>query len=320
MNYNDFLIMKEQLLKDNKNLINLAENNLYTYNPHNLEYQEGDGHINGIVYRCHLVEDWLNYYGLSQDLKKHIGVSNGVRHSFETIVEHFKDRSFLIPADVYPFYQNTLNDKKVNYKEYRTLGVDELFTDLADTDIMLLTDPLKPLGRDITVNEYNHIKQWLDADYSRLLIVDAVYLLDNKVNQYLFNLYETSNQVIIMHSLSKAWCLPNHFGVTFFPKNEMGQELRAAYKKLSKNQDKLNLAYVALHKSKNLPELLKAKLVDNKTKVNDLTDLGLVTSNWNPSYMFYSPVDFEEHLKNGILTIPASVFGGDKGSIISTLL
>ena len=320
MNYTEFLILKEQLLKDNKNLINLAENNLYTYNPHNLEYKEGDGHINGVVYRCHLVEDWLNYYGLSQDLKKHIGVSNGIRHSLETIVEHFKERSFLIPADVYPFYQNTLNDKKVNYKEYRTLGVDELFTDLTDTDIMLLTDPLKPLGRDITANEYNHIKKWLDEDYSRLLIVDAVYLLDNKVNQYLFNLYETSNQVIIMHSLSKAWCLPNHFGVTFFPKNEMGQELREAYKKLAKNQDKLNLAYIALNTSKNLPELLKAMLVDNKTKVNDLTDLDLATSTCNPSYMFYSPVDFKEHLKNGILTIPASVFGGDKGSVISTLI
>lgn len=320
MNYNEFLVLKEQLLKDNKNLINLAENNLYTYHPHQLVYQEGEGHINGVVYRCHLVEDWLNYYGLSQELKKHIGVSNGVRHSLETIVEHFKERSFLIPADVYPFYQNTLNDKKVTYKEYKTLGVDELFTDLADTDIMLLTDPLKPLGRDITINEYAHIKEWLDEDYTRLLIVDAVYLLDNKVNQYLFNLYETSNQVIIMHSLSKAWCLPNHFGVTFFPKNEMGQQLREAYKKLDKNQDKLNLAYIAINKRKNLPELLKAKLVDNKTKVNDLTDLGLVTSTWNPSYMFYSSVDFEDHLKNGILTIPASVFGGDKGSVISTLI
>lgn len=320
MNYNDFLELKEHLLKENKNLLNLAENNLYVYKPHNIFYQTGAGHINGIVYRCHLVEDWLNHYGLSQEFKKHIGVSNGVRHSLETIIEHFKDKSFLVPADVYPFYQKTLNEKDVIYKEYKTLGVDKLFTDLADTDIMLLTDPLKPLGRDITPNEYGHIEKWLNEDYSRLLLVDAVYLLDNKVNAYLFNLYKTTNQVIIMHSLSKAWCLPNHFGVTFFPDNEMGQNLREAYKKLEKNQEKLNLAYIALNQCKKHPELLRAKLFENKTKVNDLTDLGIETSAWNPSYMFYSPVSFQEHLDNGLLTIPASVFGGDKGSVISTLI
>jgi hypothetical protein len=123
-----------------------------------------------------------------------------------------------------------------------------------------------------------------------------------------------------MHSLSKAWCLPNHFGVTFFPANEMGQNLREAYKKLEKNQDKLNLAYVALNKCKNDPELLRARLVDNKIKVNDLTDLNLETSDENPSYMFYSPISFKEHLDKGLLTIPASVFGGDKGSVISTLI
>lgn len=320
MNYNDFLELKEHLLKENKNLLNLAENNLYAYNPHNLFYQAGEGHINGVVYRCHLVEDWLNHYGLSQEFKKHIGVSNGVRHSLETIMEHFKDKSFLVPADVYPFYQKTLNDKAVSYTEYKTLGVSELFNDLVNADILLLTDPLKPLGRDITANEYKHIENWLAADTERLLLVDAVYLLDNTVNQVIFNLYLKTNQVIIMHSLSKAWCLPNHFGVTFFPANEMGQNLREAYKKLEKNQEKLNLAYIALNNCKNYPELLRSKLVDNKTKVNDLTDLNLETSAWNPSYMFYSPVSFQEHLDNGLLTIPASVFGGEKGSVISTLI
>lgn len=320
MNYNEFLELKEHLLKENKSLLNLAENNLYAYNPHNIVYQEGQGHINGIVYRCHLVEDWLNYYGLSQDLKKHIGVSNGVRHSLETIIEHFKDRSFLVPADVYPFYQKTLNDKSVNYKEYQTLGVDELFNDLADTDIMLLTDPLKPLGRDITPQEYKNIENWLNADYKRLLLVDAVYLLDNKVNPHLLNLYQSSNQVIIMHSLSKAWCLPNHFGVTFFPANEMGQSLRESYKKLAKNQDKLNLAYVALNHCKDAPNLLRAKLLNTAHKVNERTDLKIETSEANPSYMFYSPLSFEEHLIKGVLTIPASVFGGKQGSVISTLI
>lgn len=85
------------------------------------------------------------------------------------------------------------------------LDVDVLFENLANDNILLLTNPLKPLGRDITSTEYQHIEDWLAADAERLLLVDAVYLLENKVNQ-----------VIIMHSLSKAWCLPNHLLSNFF--------------------------------------------------------------------------------------------------------
>ena len=97
---------------------------------------------------------------------------------------------------------------------------------LIEADILLITDPLKPLGRDITDNEYNKVKKWLAVDSSRLLIVDGVYTLNNRLNSFLLKLYEESKQVILMYSLSKAWCLPNHFGVSLLPKNSFGLEIR----------------------------------------------------------------------------------------------
>lgn len=321
MNYNEFLVKKENILNDNPDLINLAENNFYNYLPNNIEY-DGSGHINGIVYRCHLVEDWLNYYSLSAELKKNIGVSNGVRHSIETLVKEFSNKKFMIPADVYPFYQKTLNDNKIEYSEYKTLNVESLFDDIEDeiADVMLLTDPLKPLGRDINKSEYLKISKWLSKDEKRILMVDSVYTIHNELNEFIFELYKKTNQVILMYSLSKSWCLPNHFGITIFPQNSLGQELREVYKKLDKNQDKLNLAYMALNKYKEKPSKIKNIIEQNHIKIKEYIDIEHSKSIKNPSYMYYTKISFDEFLEKGILVIPASVFGCKDGSIVSLLI
>lgn len=321
MNYIEFLAFKNKILKERPELINLSENDLYNYKISEIKYN-GSGHINGIVYRCHLVEDWLKYYNLSQDLKKHIGVSNGVRHSIETIFSQLKNKKFIIPIDVYPFYQKTCNDNNINYSEYKTLGVESLFVDINNMkgDVLLITDPIKPLGRDINESEYKTIKNWLKVDKSRILMVDCVYMINNELNPFLFDLYENTKQVILMYSLAKSWCLPNHFGITLFPKNEFGQSLREVYKTLEKNQDKLNLAYMALNKYKDFPENLKNIFKLKRLEVDNLLLLNIKQSECNPSYLFYTEQGFEELLKKGILTIPASVFGSKKGSIISVLI
>lgn len=321
MTYQEFLKLKEQLLKENANLINLSENDLYSYLPSNIEY-DNSGHVNGVVYRCHLVEDWLNYYDLPIELKKHIGVSNGVRHSIETLVKEFTNKHFLIPADVYPFYQKTLDNNKIQYSEYSTLNVISLFDDIDNkkADIMLLTDPLKPLGRDINKDEYLKISKWLSLDKDRLLIVDSAYTIHNKINEFIFDLYNETNQVILMYSLSKSWCLPNHFGVTIFPKNKKGIDLREVYKKLDKNQDKLNIAYMALNKYKDHPLQLREVIEQKHILIKQYIDISKSKSINNPSYMYYTEISFSEFLSQGILVIPASVFGCDKGSVISLLI
>lgn len=321
MNYEEFLSFKNETLSKNKNLINLAENNLYKYLPTNIEYDQ-TGHINNIVYRCHLVEDWLKYYNLPQDFKKSIGVSNGVRHSIETISKQLKDKKFLIPADVYPFYQKTLKELNINYSEYQTLKINELYKDIAneEADILLITDPLKPLGRDVENNEYDLIENWLKKDIKRLLLIDAVYMLDTQLNKRLFQLYESTNQVIFMFSLSKSWCLPNHFGITLMPNNELGKNIREEFKKLEKDQNKLNIAFMAINKNQTVPINIKEIFNKNRLIVEKIIKEKLPNSNNNPSYLFYTEKSFEYFLEKGILVIPATVFNGGKGSIISILI
>lgn len=321
MDFNEFTAFKMKVLEQNEKLINLSNTNLYASYPSSIVY-DGTGHIDNIVYRCHLVEDWLRYYQLPSDLKQYIGVSNGVRHSIATITETFKDKRFLIPADVYPFYQTTLINKNIQYQEYQTLTTGSLFTDIGDidSDIMLLTDPLKPLGREIQESEYLLIENWLSKDKARLLLVDCAYLLDATVNPYLFQLYLKSQQVIFMYSLSKSWCLPNYFGITIFPQNPLGKGIRESFKLLEKNQDKLNVAFMALNKYTHYPIFLKEVFHKNINFVNSILPNQLPNSLNNPSYLFYSEQSFETYLFQGYLVIPASVFGGKEGSVISTLL
>lgn len=321
MNFEEFLKFKKEILTYNKDILNLAENNLYEYFPSKIQY-DGSGHINNIVYRCHLVEDWLRYYNLDSTLKTHIGVSTGVRNSIEVLVDVFRKKTFVIPSDVYPFYQKTMKSNSIDFLEYRTLGVNELFDELKliEADILLITDPLKPLGRDITLDEYNKVKTWLEVDSSRLLIVDGVYTLNNRLNPFLLTLYEESKQVILMYSLSKAWCLPNHFGVTLLPKNPFGLEIREKFKELPKDQNKLNLSYVALNRYIDYPEQLKKVLNNNLSELSSLLNIEITKPKDNIGYMFYIEKDYKELLKDNILVIPATVFGGFKGSIISTLI
>lgn len=321
MNYEEFLKFKSETLLARPNIINLAENNLYKYHPFDLSY-DGSGHVNSVVYRCHLVEDWLKYYNLPGNLKKYVGVSNGIRHSLDTLSEKFTNKNFLIPKDVYPFYQRLLNEKRINFKEYQTLAVESLFSNIEHTeaDILLITDPIKPLGRDILSEEYDCIDAWLFQDKNRILLVDMAYLLDNKINKRLLSMYHKTQQVIFLCSISKGWSLPNHFGITVFMPNDAGQELREYYKLLDKNQDNLNLAYMALNKAKDYPQLLKVMLKQLQERVEIIIGEKLPQSTENPSYLFYLNKNFEALLSQNILSIPASVFGGDTGVVISSLI
>lgn len=320
MNYENFLILKNDILKENQNIINMAENNLYAYRPCNLVY-DNTGHIENKVYRCHLVEDWLKYYDLPQEYKKNIGVSNGVRNSLDVITEELKDKKYLIPKDVYPFYQKLLNEKNICYKEYKTLNGKKLFEDIKDieADILLITDPLKPLGRDIELNEYKNIEFWLNENKNRMLIVDCAYTLSNKINEFLFNLYLKTNQVILLYSLSKGWSLPNYLGISLFMDNDFGKYLKEKYKLLEKNQSNLNMAYMAL-KEKNSVNDLKNILEKNHKKAEFYLNRKLPYSKENISYLYYLEDKFDDLLKKNILSIPATVFGGTNGVIISTLL
>lgn len=313
MNYKEFLVYKKQILENNPQLINCAENDLYSYFSFENKYKEVDGHVNGNIHRCHLVEDWLNYYSLSQNYKKFIGVSDGVRHSLGLLVEEFAEKKWLIPKDVYPFYQSLIQEKETPYSEYRTLGTDCLFIDLVKADILLITYPLKPLGRDILDNELWRIKNWLSEDSGRRLVIDAVYLQSKYELNLLMDLFK-SNQVYILFSLSKSWCLPNTLGITFIPEQDLF--VKEVFKTLKKTDLSLNLAYQALNLNIERPSVIKNRHKKNYLEMKKHINLPIFSG----GYFFYLRGSHNDLLSIGIFTIPASVFGGSFGSVVSTLI
>lgn len=319
MNYQEFLKFKKEVLKD-ESILNISENNLYNFFSLDI-IDSNSGHINGKVHRCHLVEDWLSFNKMPYPLKKHIGVSSGVRNSLSLLLSHFKNKKYLIPKDVYPFYQEELNKQNITYYEYTTLSVNELYLDILSEkhkscNMLLITDPLKPLGKDVTEKEYENIKKWLLQDKNNILIIDCAYLINNQVNPFLMNLYEETQQVIMLFSLSKSWCIPNHLGFALLP--EAMQELQQIFKNLERNEQKLRTSYMALNKYKNFPSMLEMVLEEKQHKLEELLGVKFMNS-FSGGYLFYCDISFEEMLNNKLLTIPVSVYNGDKGVIVSSL-
>lgn len=320
MNFKEFLEYKKNMVSPY--LRDFSETNLYAYyaNRFVVSGEVGEGHKNGNIHRCHLVEDWLSYFYLPQDLKKHIGVSNGVRHSLDLLFDFYKEKKFLLPADVYPVYLEKANIAAVEYDTFSTLADDWACRAIQKSgDILLLTDPLKPLGREISASEWCLIKGWLDADSKRSLIIDAVYNLDNSFKKEIMDLY-FNNNVIILHSLSKAWLLPQRFGVALFPRNSDGNALRELFKNNEKNDVRLKEAYLALNKFKSNPELIKEDIIKLIALASCELSVEFEQNKQNPSYLFYSKLGHDFWLDKGVLTVPESVFGGcGSGSIISVL-
>lgn len=311
MNYQEFLEYRNIQLKKNPKLIDLGNTNLYKYFNFDNSVETVNGHVNGNVHRCHLVEDWLNHYSIDQVYKKNIGVSTGVRNTLQMLAERYKDKNWLIPKDVYPFYQANINNVK-SVSEYQTLTFEEKFKDLIDADIMLLNYPLKPFGHQLSHNETQSISKWLKSDNSRFLIIDAVYAKKTDIS-YLLELYN-QGQVYLLFSLSKGWCMPNVFGVNFIPIEDANA--RDIFKKMERNENNLRLAYAALNKNDFLAreKMMEVKINNN---LKSVSQLGLFEVQ---SYLYYSEKSSEEYLNDGYLVIPASVFGGSAGSVLSLLI
>lgn len=317
MNYQNFIEFKEQFLNNNSNIINLSENNLYKYFNFSNSFDNNiKGHVNGNVHRCHLVEDWLKYNDLEQGLKPLIGVSEGVRHSLDIISNYYLNKIWSIPEDVYPYYQNLMENKNINFNEYKTLN-DILNIKDIKADILLITYPLKPSGRNISIDELNNIKDWLIQDKERRLIIDSVYLTNIHDLKFIIN-YFGNEQVYYLFSLSKILCLPKVFGLALIAEKDIN--LKEDFKKLSISKINLNLAYQALNnKSYRDRELyILDKHFSNYLKIKEIIKL----PQFNGGYLFFIKDDFNLLLERGILSIPPSVFGSkiNKGSIISTLI
>lgn len=334
MKYREYLDYRQDVIAKSSELIDAGDLDLYGKFPRVtkeiFENPDEGGHKGTNVHRCHLVEDFLRFYGLdgTGDTgiaidKKLVSYSQGVRQSIILLMDLYKDRKWLIPSDNYPYYQNIANTMKVSYKEFDTLGYDGLekvSVASGDEDILLATYPLKPSGQEYDARDWDILRSWLSVNGNRRVILDAVYLFELKGETELFKLFQETRQVIILYSLSKAFAAPNVSGFTF----TYDEETREVFKNLSREvklEEGMRLGYLLLNRPEGLSRRDEIRALLQNGKASAIAKGVLPETFVDEGYLFYlAGQDYEDLVSKGILTVPSSVYESSAEGVIVSIL
>lgn len=264
-------------------------------------------------------EDLLNLWKERNNINLDFTITRGVRDSLNIITNSFKDKNFIIPNDVYPKYvyitNNIENRVFYNLNNYGLLNVDINVTN----SLLLLECPITPEGRLLNKNEVNHLLKFL-KEKSNIIVIDTVYAYETlKV----FNLLEpliSTNQCIILHSLSKTYLSPEVLGVNYIP--EQYKEIidfSYVYDLYPLKDEKYSLqrAYSILNDKSKLPylqeEIFKKEHSNNNMYVKQ--------KNYDKEdYMsYFRKIDssFEKELLKNIMCVPNSIFNVNNENINS---
>ncbi|BDS06833.1 hypothetical protein NT6N_18730 [Oceaniferula spumae] len=235
------------------------------------------------------------------------GVRSSLNGLFEIISQQGSD--LWLPEDVYPFYWECANSHHLNPRSFCTLPSPD-FSFLESTSphsVVLLTNPISPLGRSLSEEEGKEIVNWLSQSDGRRIILDTVYSYALHIDPISQKLYETG-QCFITHSLSKAWLERGIFGVLLTPETDYDTCLRLIE---APQQVECNSAHHALTSSADMPRLQQRAFSD------EWNSLSSSIKNFHPSfnvptlgYFSFINVNFTDVLNSyNALLIPASVFG-----------
>lgn len=325
MDYKEYLAYRQDVLAEQEDILDAGDLDLYGKFPRidTIFSDNTGGHIGDNIHRCHLVEDFLRVYGLdgfghNTVEKKHISFSQGVRHSIEILMDFYSDQKWLIAADNYPFYLTTAEKSGLNFNTFETLGkngIEEILSD-EESEILLVTYPLKPSGERYSLQDWLRIRLWLAQNSNRRIILDAVYVTNLAIEDELFALFHETKQAIILYSLSKAYAAPKVAGFTFSYDND----IREAFKDIARDEQAMRLCFLIFNKpegEKRRVEIARAIQVQYEKAV----EAGLVAGGkFAPGYLFYVNKGYIVDTDQKLLTVPPSVYGSEQpGEIISTL-
>ncbi|RYG55562.1 aspartate aminotransferase, partial [bacterium] len=209
MNYSEFRELRQDLLLKCPELVDMAEtNHVRALAPCLAAVEIAEDAPK--AHRCHLAEDWLDLFDFPADDKNRLCISRGVRHSLELIFPVLAQNGYLLhlPTDVYPVYEALAASAGIERQAFPTLPEFQLpGSPKNGPEVLLLPNPLKPVGRYLSNGEVADIKDWLARDERRRLIIDGVYTFDTHFHGSTLDLLSTG-QTILLHSLSKGWVSP----------------------------------------------------------------------------------------------------------------
>lgn len=236
---------------------------------------------------------------------QNIHVSMGIRDTLCSVFKESKNKQFLIPNDIYPYYKQASEYYNIKSKYYDTnkkcMIYFSKYLQQDNSDILLLTDPHCMNNIDY---DYDGILLWLQKDKNRTLIVDGVY------NYSIYNKYDKlllSNQTILSFSLSKAWLLPMTFGLNIVPDN-----LIHLLKNVSiPDQKSIQKAYERISEYRYMP-LEQEQIFQDIWKSYD-----------NTNYSKYLKIDMnktpQQYKKDKKYVIPSEIYDIQDKSILSIL-
>ena len=269
-----------------------------------------------------LLKWWKRTFALNIEHDQ-ITMGPGVREILQIVLEclYNEGRTLWLPEDVYPVYFELAG--RLCIRPYETL-VDfnlDFLENSSDTDVLLITDPLTPLGRYLQIHELEQCNEWLRKSPNRLLIIDAVYCFGPDRLSRLNDILET-DQAVVLYSLSKAWLAPHLLGVAACPrrltKKIDGQGNGYPVDSFDKQQ-----AYSIVTADPGRPLLLQKLFFQQWLTLEP--EIRKASDDWRPpqtGYFSMIPINYNFLLQeHNMLAVPASVFGSKREnlSVISCL-
>jgi aspartate/methionine/tyrosine aminotransferase len=331
--FEQFAAVKEQLLDRAPELLNLSETRMastlapWVRSPESLE-MPAEG------YRCHVAEEWLACFNLPAGWKPRALVTQGVRHSLKCLLASFAAQSkrVLLPSDVYPVYLTLARETECTVATYESVTATGLASAVSDqVDIIIVCEPFKPRGSAMSGLEREALARWLAGGRHRRLVVDAVYLFGVELPPTLLSLV-ASDQVVVLHSLSKGWARPLAAGIALVPQQDVAV-LTPVFREQAVDKEGLRLAQGLLSGVRAEPmrlagvlerkhHTLQAVLRSRAQRPCDAFEAVWRRPNLDGQYLFLVQAPWLKLLaQHGVLALPHSTFGGTSAqlSVVSTL-
>jgi len=222
MNYECFKSERQEILRDASSVTDCGEMNLYEALAPLVASTTANTQEK--VHRCHLAAEWARLFGFPSDISKRALVSNGVRDSLARLFEHYASQGARawLPSDTYPVFHELAAAAKLAVQEYLTLP-ETVWPAIPFGDgleIMLITNPMKPLGRWLSAGDVAALKSWLGGNPRRRLLIDTVYTFGTTFHESTLELVH-GRQTILLHSLTKGWLRPRLFGAAVVPPDDL---------------------------------------------------------------------------------------------------
>lgn len=318
MNFADFQTARETILRDRPDVRDCGATNVYAALAGHIPPSSVDPTVK--VHRCHLASEWSALFGFAPEISKRSLISCGVRDSLRLLFQHYAAEGAILwlPTDNYPVYGELARTAGLVIREFPTLPSPEWPENAATSgsEILLVTNPLKPLGRWLDDRDVAALSAWLAADSRRRLLLDTVYTFEARFHASTLQLLAT-NQTILLHSLTKGWLHPRLFGITLAPEADASR-LTPVFRDAPPLQANLARARELMGNFSKMPATIARDLTSARERLLAELPASLKTISALDANGYFVPVTghWRDLLDtHNLLGVPATAFGSTREDI-----